>query len=93
MKLGNDVIDIGECLHQSECRGLCMGARNGAEVRWLNSRLLTYFQNVSVKGTDIAESALQFPDMIVHDFHDPIPKDLVNLDFIYVHSIRVVSRH
>jgi len=87
MRLGNVAIDIGERFHQSECRGLCMGARNGAEVRWFNSRLLTYFQEVSVKGTDIAESALQFPDMIVHDFHDPIPKDLTNLDFIYSNSL------
>jgi hypothetical protein len=87
MKLGGVAIDIGKRFLQSECRGLCMGARNGAEVRWFNSRLLTYFQRVSVVGTDIAESALQFPDMIVHDFHDSIPNELTELDFVYSNSL------
>lgn len=71
---------------QTLIRGLCMGARNGAEVRELKSRLLER-KDVQIWGTDISPTALRFPEMFVHDFHDPIPLDKRSLDFVYSNSL------
>ena len=62
--------------------GLCHGARNGFEVRWLQDRLHT-----RVIGTDIAETAEQFPDMVVHDFHERRPDWVGQWGFIYTNSL------
>ncbi|WP_291209036.1 class I SAM-dependent methyltransferase [Hyphomonas sp.] len=45
---------------------LCHGSRNGAELRWFAEQ----FPNAEVLGTDIAETASQFPNTIQWDFHD-----------------------
>ena len=62
-------------------RGICHGARNGYEVRWLADRL-----NVDVIGTDISDTAPQF-GLVVHDFHEPRREWVGAFDFVYTNSL------
>lgn len=62
--------------------GICHGARNGYEVEWFRDRLGT-----EVIGTDISDTATQFPHMVVQDFHEPRGDWLGKWDFIYTNSL------
>ena len=62
--------------------GICHGARNGFEVEWFRKRL-----GGEVVGTDISETALQFPHMHVWDFHDENPDWVDRFDFVYSNSL------
>ncbi|MCY4607979.1 MAG: hypothetical protein OXD40_05215 [bacterium] len=62
--------------------GICHGARNGFEVAWFREHLLG-----DVIGTDVAETATQFPHMHVWDFHDDNPEWIGKFDFIYSNSL------
>jgi SAM-dependent methyltransferase len=68
-------------------RGICHGARNGYEVEKL--RALT---KANVIGTDISETATQFPNMVVWDFHEPNPEWQAAFDFIYTNSLDQAMR-
>lgn len=63
-------------------RGICHGARNGYEVEKL--RELT---GAEVIGTDISDTATQFPHMVVWDFHQENPEWLGAFDFVYTNSL------
>lgn len=63
-------------------RGVCHGARNGFEVEKL--RALT---GADVIGTDISDTATQFPHMVVWDFHQENPEWLGAFDFVYTNSL------
>lgn len=72
--------------------GICHGARNGFEVEWLARRLqaspsLSNPLQASVIGTDISDTALQFPNMVVHDFHQPRSEWREAFDFVYTNSL------
>ena len=62
--------------------GLCHGARNGFEQGYIASKL-----NVSILGTDISETAKQFPKSIVWDFHKPKKEWIGSCDFVYSNSL------
>ena len=62
--------------------GVCHGARNGYEVQWFADRLKS-----EVIGTDISETATQFPNMVVHDFHDRREDWVGKFDFVYTNSL------
>ncbi len=62
--------------------GVCHGARNGWEVEQFNDRLAG-----SVIGTDISETAEQFPDMVCHDFHEEKEEWENRFGFIYTNSL------
>ena len=62
--------------------GICHGARNGFEVKWFRERLKT-----DVIGTDISETATEFPDMVVHDFHEARADWVGKFDFVYTNSL------
>jgi SAM-dependent methyltransferase len=62
--------------------GICQGARNGFEVQWFRKRLGT-----NVIGTDISDTAIQFPNMVVHDFHETRAEWRNKWDFIYTNSL------
>lgn len=62
--------------------GICHGARNGFEVTWLREHL-----GGEIIGTDIAETATEFPHMRVWDFHDDNPDWLGRFDFVYTNSL------
>ena len=63
-------------------RGLCHGARNGFEQAEL-ARLL----GCEVIGTDISDTATQFPNTFEWDFHDPNPEWEGQFSFVYSNSL------
>lgn len=62
--------------------GICHGSRRGKEQEWFRKYL-----GCDVIGTDISETALQFPHSIVWDFHDVKPEWKASVDFIYSNSL------
>lgn len=62
--------------------GICHGARNGFEVAHFRKAL-----GADVIGTDISQTALQFPNMVVWDFHDENPAWEGKFDFVYTNSL------
>ena len=62
--------------------GICHGARNGFEVTWFREHL-----GGDVIGTDISETAAQFPHMRVWDFHEEYPDWEGRFDFVYTNSL------
>jgi hypothetical protein len=61
--------------------GICHGVRNGYEVQALRSRL-----GIDVIGTEISETASEFPHVIQWDFHEVKPEWVGRTDFIYTNS-------
>jgi SAM-dependent methyltransferase len=62
--------------------GICHGTRQGLEQKWLSDSL----NNIEVIGTDIAESATDFPNTIQWDFHEEKPEWGGKADFVYSNS-------
>jgi hypothetical protein len=62
--------------------GICHGSRNGFEQNYLLDAL-----RGKIIGTDISHTASQFPNSIVHDFHDAKEEWLSYADFIYSNSL------
>lgn len=63
--------------------GLCHGVRRGREQAWFRSALPGAPE---VIGTDISETATQFPDTVQWDFHEPNPAWVGRADFVYSNS-------
>lgn len=61
--------------------GLCHGTRRGLEQQWFSEAL-----GCPVIGTEISDTAAQFPHTIQHDFHEPLPRWQGAADFIYSNS-------
>jgi len=61
---------------------LCHGTRNGFEQNYLASKL-----RVRIIGTDISETALNFPLSIIWDFHKENKNWINKCDFIYTNSL------
>jgi hypothetical protein len=61
--------------------GICHGTRRGKEQEWFRQRL-----GCEVIGTEISDTADQFPNTIQWDFHDVKPEWLGAVDFIYSNS-------
>jgi hypothetical protein len=61
--------------------GLCHGTRRGYEQAWFSKYL-----NCEVIGTEISDTATDFPNTIMWDFHDMKEEWLSNVDFIYSNS-------
>lgn len=62
--------------------GLCHGTRRGAEQAWFRKHL-----NCKVIGTEISDTAHQFPFTIQWDFHDVKSEWLNQVDFVYSNSL------
>lgn len=62
--------------------GLCHGTRRGAEQRWL----MEHLPGCRVLGTEISDTAEQFPDTIRWDFHEVKDEWLGACDFVYSNS-------
>ena len=58
--------------------GLCHGTRRGKEQEWFRRYL-----NCSVIGTEISDTAEEFPNTIQWDFHQVKPEWIDKVDFIY----------
>lgn len=61
--------------------GLCHGTRRGHEQQWFAENL-----NCDVIGTEISETADQFPNTVEWDFHDENPDWENKADFVYSNS-------
>jgi hypothetical protein len=61
--------------------GICHGTRRGNEQKWFRDCL-----HCEVIGTEISDSASQFPHTIQWDFHKSNPDWLGKADFIYSNS-------
>jgi hypothetical protein len=61
--------------------GLCHGTRQGKEQAWFKKYL-----QCDVLGTEISDTAKQFPDTTLVDFHDFKPEWIDSVDFIYSNS-------
>jgi hypothetical protein len=62
--------------------GICHGSRRGDEQRWFREQL-----HCEVIGTDISDTAHQFPWSVQWDFHEPNPEWTGKTDFIYSNAI------
>lgn len=62
-------------------RGLCHGSRNGAEVGWFRE-----VTGADVIGTDISDTATQFPHLVQWDFHERREDWVGAFDFVYTNS-------
>lgn len=62
--------------------GICHGTRNGAEIIGFRKRL-----GIDVIGTEISDTATQFPHTIQWDFHEVKPEWKGSIDFIYSNSL------
>ena len=67
---------------EREIRGLCHGARNGFEQNHLAEKLVA-----SVIGTDISDTAADFPNSVEWDFHDENPEWTGKFHFLYTNSL------
>lgn len=64
-------------------KGLCHGSRNGFEQEFFKNNI----PNSEVIGTDISETAKEFKNSIVWDFHKKKNEWINNFDFIYSNSL------
>ena len=62
--------------------GLCHGTRRGHEQEYFSKYL-----DIPVMGTEISDTAEQFPNTIKWDFHDVHDAWIGNIDFIYSNSL------
>lgn len=63
--------------------GICHGTRRGAEQAWFRAHLPG---DPNVIGTEISDTADQFPDTVQWDFHEPNPDWARRADFVYSNS-------
>ncbi|MEL6551243.1 MAG: hypothetical protein AAFQ54_13455 [Pseudomonadota bacterium] len=63
--------------------GICHGTRRGAEQAWFRQNLMG---NPNIIGTEISDTADQFPDTVQWDFHEVNPDWIEKADFIYSNS-------
>jgi len=70
-------------ISSANLQGLCHGSRNGFEQNFFNNEI----KNSSIIGTDISETAINYQNSIVHDFHDEKVEWINNFDFVYTNSL------
>jgi hypothetical protein len=63
--------------------GLCHGTRRGLEQAWFRK----YLGGCEVLGTEISDTAAQFPHTIQWDFHEVKPEWVGAADFVYSNSL------
>ena len=62
--------------------GICHGTRRGEEQKWFREQL-----GAEVIGTEISDTATQFPHTIQWDFHEVKPEWVGAVDFIYSNAL------
>jgi hypothetical protein len=81
----NEIHSIVNYIHDNNISvidGICHGARNGYEVNMFRELL-----KCNIIGTDISDTAVNFPYMIQWDMHDRNEEWINKFDFIYSNSI------
>jgi hypothetical protein len=74
---------LKENIQSSNLKGICHGSRNGFEQKYLQEEIV----NSEVIGTDISETAKNFENSFVHDFHEEKKEWLDYFDFVYSNSL------
>ena len=74
---------LKENIKSEKIKGLCHGTRNGFEQKCFINEI----PNAEVIGTDISETANDYDNSIVHDFHDEKKEWIENFDFVYSNSL------
>ncbi len=74
---------LKENIKPEKIKGLCHGSRNGFEQKCFINEI----PNAEVIGTDISETANDYDNSIVHDFHDEKKEWIENFDFVYSNSL------
>ena len=74
---------LKENIKSEKIKGLCHGSRNGFEQKCFINEI----PNAEVIGTDISETANDYDNSIVHDFHDEKKDWIENFDFVYSNSL------
>lgn len=62
--------------------GICHGTRRGLEQQWFSENL----GSINVLGTDISETAADFPNTVQWDFHENKQEWSKKFDFVYSNS-------
>tara|TARA_B110001452_G_C15145410_1_gene398768 strand:+ start:279 stop:968 length:690 start_codon:yes stop_codon:yes gene_type:complete len=70
-------------INKNDILGICHGSRNGFEQSFFNKN----FTNSKIIGTDISDTATNFKDSIVWDFHDENKEWINYFDFVYSNSL------
>ncbi len=74
---------LKENIKSEKIKGLCHGSRNGFEQKCFINEI----PNAEVIGTDISETANDYDNSIIHDFHDEKKEWIENFDFVYSNSL------
>ena len=74
---------LKENIKCEKIKGLCHGSRNGFEQKCFINEI----PNAEVIGTDISETANDYDNSIIHDFHDEKKDWIENFDFVYSNSL------
>ena len=67
-------------------RILCHGSRNGAEMGWFRTLFAEVGPEPEVTGTDISDTAGDFPDTVQWDFHETREDWVGRFDLVYTNS-------
>jgi hypothetical protein len=81
--LGKVASFIKENIKKNEIKGICHGSRNGFEQSFFNKNIL----NSKVIGTDISETATDYKNSVIWDFHKVNDKWINCYDFVYSNSL------
>jgi arsenate reductase-like glutaredoxin family protein len=80
----NEIIKFLEKnINSNKIKGICHGSRNGFEQNFFN----TNSHKFEVIGTDISETAKDYKNSYIHDFHDEKKEWINNFDFVYSNSL------
>ena len=74
---------LRENIKSIDIKGICHGSRNGFEQKYFQEEI----PNSKVIGTDISETAKDFKNSFVHDFHEEKEEWINNFDFVYSNSL------
>ena len=81
--LNEIIIFLEKNINSNKIKGICHGSRNGFEQNFFNANSNKF----DVIGTDISETAKDFKNSYIHDFHDEKKEWINNFDFVYSNSL------
>jgi len=77
------ILFLKKNIQSEKIKGICHGSRNGFEQNYFNESK----KDFDVIGTDISETAKDYKNSIIHDFHDEKKEWLNSFDFVYSNSL------
>ena len=81
--LNKILLFLDKNINSNKIKGICHGSRNGFEQNFFNANSNKF----DVIGTDISETAKDFKNSYIHDFHDEKKEWINNFDFVYSNSL------